>query len=53
MKFQITEYRLDDDGKEVVSDTYEIVDYDFYRIMEQLEKAVKNGVISRYEYTPV
>ena len=53
MRFEIIEYTRDETGKEVVSDTYEITDYDFYRIMEQLDAAVQNGAISSYAYTPV
>ena len=53
MNIKITEYARDDNGKEVVNDTYEISDMEFYRIVEQFDKAIQNGEISSYSYTPV
>ena len=53
MNIKITEYARDDDGKEVIHDTYEISYLEFYRIVEQLDKAIQNGEISSYSYTPV
>ena len=53
LRFEIIEYKRDDTGNEVVASTYEIPSCDFYRTLEQLDDAVKKGVISSYAYSPV
>ena len=50
MRFEFIEYKLDSNGNEVESSRYEVYAMDFYRTIDILDKAVKNGEISRYEY---
>ena len=52
-KWEIIEYKLDSDGKEVVSAAYEVDSSELTRVFENLDKAVKSGAISSYAYTPV
>lgn len=53
MKFEFIEYKLDENGNEVVLTSYEVDALQFYRTMESLDKDVQDGRISSYAYTPV
>ena len=53
MKFEFEEYRKDENGEEYCTTRYEVDALEFYRTMETLDKAVQDGVISSYAYSPV
>lgn len=53
MRFEIIEYKIDSDGKEVVSCSYEVDSNELGRTLEYLETALHNGSISSFAYTPV
>lgn len=53
VRFEIIEYKIDSDGKEVVAATYEVESNELTRTFEQLENSVKSGAICGFTYTPV
>ena len=53
MKFEFEEYIIDENGNEVCNSRYEVDAMHFYRTLETLDKAVQDGVISSYAYSPV